>query len=118
MAKNSSGLGCSPGRLGVECLLAQDGAKALALWKRERPDVVLMDCQMPVMDGLRPTRELRARELPGQHTPVIALTANAMEGDRELCLAAGMDEYLARPVDQADLHAMLEPFLGKPASRG
>jgi signal transduction histidine kinase/DNA-binding response OmpR family regulator len=104
-------------RLGLEHQLAQDGAEALVIWERERPDVVLMDCQMPVMDGLQATRELRRRETGGARTPIIALTANAMDGDRELCLQAGMDEYLAKPVDQADLHAVLERFLGEAAER-
>ena len=101
------------GRLGLQAVVAGNGAEALERWEREKPDLVLMDCQMPVMDGLQATRELRRRETAGQHTPVIALTANAMEGDRELCLSSGMDEYLAKPVDQADLHALLERFLGQ-----
>jgi len=103
-------------RLGLEHLLACNGKEALEVWAREKPDVVLMDCQMPVMDGLQATRELRKLETAGTHTPIIALTANAMEGDRELCLGAGMDEYLAKPVDQADLHSMLERFLGEAAA--
>lgn len=74
-----------------------------------RPDVVLMDCQMPVMDGLDATRRIRAYER--QHglepVPIVALTAHAMEGDRESCLAAGMNEYLSKPLDRHKLYALL-----------
>ncbi len=104
-------------RLGVEHLLAEDGAEALRIWESKQPDVVLMDCQMPVMDGLQATREIRSREKGGARTPIVALTANAMDGDRELCMQAGMDEYLAKPVDQKDLHRLLERFLGQSAPR-
>ena len=104
-------------RLGVAHKLARDGVEALAEWERERPDVVLMDCQMPIMDGLQATRELRRREAGGPRTPVVALTANAMDGDREACLQAGMDEYLPKPVHQDDLHAMLGKLLGQAVPR-
>ncbi|MBK7644231.1 MAG: response regulator [Planctomycetes bacterium] len=98
-------------RMGLECIVANDGVEALEAWERHAPDVVLMDCQMPVMDGLQATRELRGREAGKRRTPVIALTANAMGGDRELCLAAGMDEYLAKPVDREELRTLLERIL-------
>ena len=85
--------------------------KALDALGRKRYSLVLMDCQMPIMDGYRATEILRSQETGKTHLPVIALTANAMKGDRERCLAAGMDDYLAKPVKQASLIAKIEHWL-------
>ena len=71
-------------------------------------DLILMDMQMPVMDGLAATRLLREREDVGQHTPILAMTANVMAGDRERCLAAGMDDHIAKPIDPDRLYAALQ----------
>jgi TMAO reductase system sensor TorS len=85
-----------------------DGTEALQALACERFDVVLMDVQMPGMDGLEATAAIRSRERDtGRHIPIIALTAHAMKGDRERCLEAGMDDYLAKPVDRKSLHAVL-----------
>jgi two-component system, sensor histidine kinase and response regulator len=88
---------------------AGNGREALDALQSENYDVVLMDCQMPVMDGFEAAREIRRREKNGNsHIPVIAMTANAMEGDRENCMRAGMDDYIAKPVAPAALAALLE----------
>ena len=85
---------------GCACTLADNGEEALAILDGQQFDVVLMDMQMPVMDGLTATRELRRREAAEGRARqlVIALTANALAGDREMCLEAGMDDYVAKPV--------------------
>jgi PAS domain S-box-containing protein len=87
--------------------VAKHGGEAVAAVSRTRFDVILMDVQMPEMDGLEATRQIRACEAANRRTPIIALTAHAMTGDRDRCLAAGMDEYLSKPVHRDDLLALL-----------
>ncbi|WP_148307660.1 ATP-binding protein [endosymbiont of unidentified scaly snail isolate Monju] len=95
-------------RLGAACEVVENGRLALDRLKQGGVDLVLMDCQMPVMDGYEATRAWREHERKaGGHLPIIAMTANAMHGDREKCLAAGMDDYLAKPVSRKELDAML-----------
>ncbi len=90
--------------LGCEVVQAENGALGVEKWSSENLDVVLMDCQMPVMDGYEATRTIRQREQLGRrHTPIVAVTANAQETDRDTCLAAGMDDYLAKPFKAEDL---------------
>jgi signal transduction histidine kinase/CheY-like chemotaxis protein len=100
---------------GCRVLHAETGADALAVLERERIDLVLMDCQMPVMDGFEATRRIRAAEHArgegAARIPIVALTANAIQGDRERCLAAGMDDYLAKPFSQASLISVLARWL-------
>ncbi|MBH0203915.1 MAG: response regulator [Nitrospira sp.] len=91
--------------------LAENGRQAAEATSKQRYDLVLMDCQMPVLDGFAATAAIRQREASvgtGQHIPIIALTANAMEGDRERCLAAGMDDYLSKPFSQEDLRTIMK----------
>jgi CheY-like chemotaxis protein len=95
-------------RLGHEVHVVGDGAQALEALGRESYDLILMDLQMPVMDGFQATATVRRSVVPISGTPVIALTANAVQGDREQCLAAGMDDYLSKPIILEDLAAALE----------
>ncbi|WP_229219938.1 ATP-binding protein [Rugamonas fusca] len=103
-------------KLGHRVTLADTGLAVLERTARERYDLILMDVQMPGLDGLAATRQLRQRELEqGGHVPIIAMTARAMAGDRERCLEAGMDDYLAKPVDSAALADMLARYRPQPA---
>lgn len=96
--------------LGFEVVVASDGAQAISLTARQRFCAVLMDCRLPIVDGYEATR--RIRQLPQcHHLPIIALTANALQGDRERCLAAGMNDYLAKPFKRTDLQQILQRWL-------
>jgi CheY-like chemotaxis protein/HPt (histidine-containing phosphotransfer) domain-containing protein len=99
--------------LGCTADAAENGWLALKLMATETYDAVLMDCQMPVMDGLATTGEIRRREQSSgaARVPIIALTANAMEGDRQRCLDAGMDDFLSKPFTQQQLAAQLRRWL-------
>ena len=89
---------------GYTVVLAQNGVEAVAEFERGECDVILMDVQMPEMDGLLAAATIREREkLIGGHIPIIAMTANAMKGDREKCLAAGMDDYISKPFRAEEL---------------
>jgi CheY-like chemotaxis protein len=101
-------------QLGLDFDWAGDGSDALAKLEQERFDLVLMDMEMPVMDGVEATRELRRREAAGgrKRLPVIAMTANALAQDRARCLEAGMDAHLGKPVCIEELGDMLERWLG------
>ena len=91
-----------------------DGRAALAALDTEPFDIVLMDVQMPDMDGFEATAAIRQHEeLSGRHIPILAMTAHAIKGDRERCLAAGMDGYIAKPIRQAELYAAIENALGQ-----
>lgn len=99
---------------GCTCDIAHNGDEALTALQQKRYDLALMDCQMPEMDGFTACREIRRREMAGElsgHLPIIALTANALKGDRERCLKAGMDDYLTKPLQAAQLQAMLARYL-------
>ncbi|MBH0198488.1 MAG: response regulator [Nitrospira sp.] len=122
-------------KLGYQAFVAENGEEALKALETEDFAVVIMDCQMPVMDGFEATRRIREREsslvkreAPNEirdasderrtaHIPIIAVTANAMHGDREHCLAAGMDDYLAKPIQMETLRAVLHRWAAPPTSR-
>jgi len=100
-------------KAGFQVDVAENGAVALERLDSEHFDVVLMDCQMPVMDGFAASREIRAREEAGageRHVPIIAMTANAMEGDAERCLEAGMDAYLSKPISAELLYRTVDDW--------
>ncbi|MEG5032796.1 PAS domain S-box protein [Microcoleus sp. AT3-D2] len=108
--------------LGCTADVANNGAEALSMVARKKYDIVLMDCQMPVLDGYEATLELRRREAadvaagkmkPHQKTVVIAMTANALKGDREKCLAAGMDDYISKPIAIEKLKSVLANWSAK-----
>ncbi|MEA9750836.1 ATP-binding protein [Xanthomonas campestris pv. raphani] len=105
------------GVLGFEADTATDGEAALSSMESTRYDMVFMDCQMPVLDGYAATRRWRAMEteIGGRPIPIVAMTANAMAGDRERCLAAGMDDYLSKPVAREQLNACLQRWLPRQA---
>ena len=101
--------------LGCAVTTAEHGADALAQWQATAFDLVFMDCQMPTMDGLEAARRIRAAErtrVPASHTPIVALTANALLSDREECIGAGMDDHLPKPFSMAELDAAVERWTG------
>lgn len=99
-------------KFGIHCDLANNGAEAVERVQQRSYDIVLMDCQMPVVDGYEATALIRQAQTADQRpVPIVALTANAMEGDAERCIAAGMDDYLTKPIDQQRLLAVLNSWL-------
>lgn len=103
---------------GCQAELAQNGLEALDAWAKTPYDLILMDCQMPEMDGYQATTVIRKAEREkGRHTPIIALTAHALQGDQEKCLNAGMDDYLTKPFKHEQLHSMLKQWLGPKGSK-
>jgi signal transduction histidine kinase len=100
-------------KLGIDVTVVEDGARAVEWFRTGRPDLVLLDCQMPVVDGLEAARRIRALESSEgwPRTPMVALTANAFEGDRAESLAAGMDDHLAKPFKDEDLARVLARYL-------
>ena len=95
---------------GYEVFIARNGMEGVLLAKEKKPDVILMDIMMPVMDGMEAARRIRADNML-KDTIIIALTALAMPGDREQCLAAGMDDYMSKPIQMHDLTKIIEKHL-------
>lgn len=99
-------------RRGAEVLIATDGAQGVEMAQAERPDLILMDMSLPVMDGWEATRTLKAAS-ETKEIPIIALTAHAMAGDQEKCREAGCDDYDTKPVDFARLTSKIQAILGE-----
>lgn len=100
--------------LGLEVTLAENGRQAVEYSSEENFDVILMDCQMPEMDGFEATQAIRTREnSSGKHVPIVAMTAHALVGDRERCLDAGMDAYISKPINEDELKDVLNRILKK-----
>jgi CheY-like chemotaxis protein len=100
-------------KMGVEVTIAEDGHKAVEKCGNETYDLILMDMQMPNMNGYDATRELRKK---GIKSPIIAVTANAMMGDEQKCLEAGCDGYISKPIDRAKLNEVVGQYLGAQVS--
>jgi CheY-like chemotaxis protein len=98
-------------KLGLTVKTASNGREAADAVTKQRYALILMDCQMPVMDGFEATASIRSWEKDERHTPICALTANAMEGDRERCLDSGMDDYISKPVHLEDLRAVVARWI-------
>ena len=98
-------------KLGHRVEVARNGREAVDAWATGRFDLILMDCQMPVMDGYEAVREIRLREADGRRIPIVALTAHAMKDDDLKCRAAGMDDYITKPLDREHLRRCLQRFL-------
>jgi CheY-like chemotaxis protein/HPt (histidine-containing phosphotransfer) domain-containing protein len=98
-------------RLGYQADCVANGIEAVDALRRVAYDLVFMDCQMPEMDGYDATREIRRREGSQRRTTIVALTGNVQEGNRERCTAAGMDDYLSKPVGDAEMKSLLERWL-------
>jgi two-component system sensor histidine kinase/response regulator len=98
-------------KLGCKVVTVGTGKKAVERWQQQSFDLVLMDCHMPEMDGWEATREIRSRESPAQHIPIVALTASALPSDREICLAAGMDDFLTKPVRPGEIDRLIQRYV-------
>gem|GEM_PF-850339 len=98
-------------KLGCRVVIVDTGAKAIDWWQKHEFDLVLMDCHMPEMDGLEATQEIRRREGSERHTPIVALTASALPSDREICLAAGMDDFLTKPVRPGEIERLIQRYV-------
>ena len=95
-------------KLGHKVEIVNNGNEAIQAVENDKYDLILMDCQMPELDGFEATRVIRSNENSTEtHITIVAMTANAMQGDREKCIEAGMDDYLTKPVKQEDLTEMI-----------
>ena len=102
-------------RLGCTVDVAADGMEAVRMWQQFPYDIIFMDCHMPLLDGYQATRQIRQLEREGQRIPIVALTANALEGEEQVCLDAGMDGFIAKPVKVGELEQKIYHFLPEKA---
>ncbi len=100
-------------RLGFKIDIASDGLQAVDMWKKNQYDLILMDLNMPNMNGLETTEVIRNLENPDQPTPIIAITVNAMKGDMKNCIASGMNDYIEKPVDFEKIGTIIKLWLSK-----
>ena len=101
---------------GHTVIIANNGQEAVLMAEQEGIDLLLMDVQMPVMNGYQATEKIRQKEIiTGAHKPIIGLTANAMKGDKEKCLEAGMDAYLSKPIIKEELYLLIDTMMVKTA---
>jgi len=105
-----------PGHISTARSAVSSGAEALKSIQERRYDLALMDCEMPGMDGFATTREIRRRESPGRHIPIVVLTARALPEDAARAAAAGMDAYLTKPIERDDLYATVAETLASAKS--
>jgi CheY-like chemotaxis protein len=98
---------------GHHVTIVSNGLDALDALEKKRFDLVLMDVQMPKMGGLEATKRVRESEIEKEHIPIIAMTAHAMKGDREMCLSAGMDDYVSKPIKADELFSVIERVAGE-----
>ena len=98
-------------KAGFDVITAADGEEGVATAKAEKPDLILMDVMMPEMDGIEATMKIRRNETGASHTPIIALTANVFSEDRERCLQAGMDDFVAKPIDSNKLRQQMVKWI-------
>lgn len=100
------------GRKGWQVILADNGKEAIQAYKKQKIDVIIMDCQMPILSGYQATKVIRQLEsVRGIHTPIIAMTAYALTGDREKCVEAGMDDYLTKPINAQEFYDTVEKWI-------
>jgi CheY-like chemotaxis protein len=102
-------------KLGFRTDVAANGREVLLMLDRSPYDLIFMDCQMPEMDGYEAAQAIRRLETAGHHVAIVAMTADAMAGSREECLAAGMDDYIAKPIRLENIQAALRKWLAEPA---
>lgn len=102
-------------KLGYQADLVANGKAAIDAASQSPYGLIFMDCQMPEMDGFEACREIRRRESGTTHIPIVAITANAMKGDRERCLEAGMDDYVSKPFKQDDLKNVIQKWIPQEA---
>ncbi len=95
----------------MNCDIAVDGYEAVKVCSQKEYDIIFMDCQMPILDGYGSTKKIRELEMGKKHTPIIAMTANAMEGDKEKCFASGMDDYISKPINYDSILKVIEKYI-------